>query len=835
MRKLRRVDAVIAAAEQLVTLVEELCGVAPVMLVVDDLQWADPATVLTLARLARLVRQVPLLLFASNRLVPQRDDVNALRRALEPDGVLALAGLAEDEVSELVTKVLGGAPGEGILRLAAGAAGNPLYLTELLDALLRTNALVWEDGRVDASDTRTPGSLATAIAQRLAFLSPPARAALRVAALLGRDLAVSELAVVSGWRTAELLPLLDEAIAAGVLQDKDAGLAFRHPLIRAALYEGIPAAVRAALHRDAARTLADAGAAAYRVARQLLPGRDPDKGSGLVDGWVIGWLADAGHELVGHVPDVAIQLLRWAIGAVPAGVSPHGVLACRLAEALYRVGDADAGAEVAAAALSHVRHSDLRVNLYWTLVECRALTGRSQDSLHTLQLALQAPDIQPQERTRLLVLIARIHRANGRVDRAGQVAGEALAEATGTGDRWAIGWALSVLATVSVMHGEAAKALPLLNQGLTAAQTDPALSDLRLLLQVNTAATLADLDRYEEAISAVELACRWADDAGNVVRLEQAQTALSELLFDVGRWDDALAEIERLFGMRQDPAAACCARGIAAIIGLHRGDDTAQAHLATVKQDADRIGDRTVGPFALAQSLQREQADAPREALAVLMPHVSGSREKEEMGDLLADAVRLAIETRDQDTAKSLVVRAAAVAGSCDVPHWQAVAAHCRGLLDRDPQSLLAAADHYQTSGRLLPRAQALEAAGMTFAERGNTGSARRPFTAAYALYESLGAHWDQARIQAAFRRYGVRRGPRTRRRQADHGWDSLTPTEMKVVDYILRGMSNPAIATHLFLSPRTVQTHVSHVLTKLDLSSRIDIMREASQRRFDT
>jgi DNA-binding CsgD family transcriptional regulator len=109
--------------------------------------------------------------------------------------------------------------------------------------------------------------------------------------------------------------------------------------------------------------------------------------------------------------------------------------------------------------------------------------------------------------------------------------------------------------------------------------------------------------------------------------------------------------------------------------------------------------------------------------------------------------------------------------------------------------------------------------------------AARAHFTDAFTIYTQLGAAWDLARAQAAFRTYGIRRGPRVKHRRADQGWESLTPTELKIVDLVKRGMSNPEIAAHLFLSRRTVQTHVSHVLAKLNLHSRIDIAREASRR----
>ena len=90
---------------------------------------------------------------------------------------------------------------------------------------------------------------------------------------------------------------------------------------------------------------------------------------------------------------------------------------------------------------------------------------------------------------------------------------------------------------------------------------------------------------------------------------------------------------------------------------------------------------------------------------------------------------------------------------------------------------------------------------------------------------------WDVARLQARFRVHGIRRGPRFQHRRSQQGWSSLTPTEVKVVGLVAQGMSNPQIADKLFLSRRTVQTHVSHVLTKLELHSRTEIAREASLR----
>ncbi|HET8660549.1 MAG TPA: AAA family ATPase [Micromonosporaceae bacterium] len=825
------IDLVAAAAERLLALIDDFCSATPVMLVVDDLQWADSATVMTLGRLARSVRQLPLLVVGTTRPVPRRDDLVALRRAVEPDGLLQLPNLSLAEVAEFVAGAVGGTPGPRLLRLAAGAAGNPLYLTELVDALVRGRSLTIEDGCVEATNVPTPASLSAAIAHRLEFLPAPVRGVLRAAALLGGDFSVSDLAVVAGLRLNDLLPILDEAILAGVLRGDGLQLAFRHPLIRAALYEAMPVAVRAAWHRDAARALVENGASAERVARQLLPAIDADDPPGVADDWLVTWLTGAGQQLVGHAPHVAVPLLRWALTGIPAGVVPHDLLTCRLADALYRVGDPAGATQVATAGLAHVTRPDLLVDLHWTLVSCRSMVGRSEESLQALQSALQSSQVDGKHRARLLVLTARAHRSLGHVDRASQVAEQALAAATAAGDQWAKGWALGVLTIVHSMLGEVDQALPLFDRALAEAEGDPGLADLRLVLQINQAVALGDLDRYADAISVAEQVRQLADDAGNVVRLAQAQSVLGELLFDIGRWDDALAEVDVL-GASKHPVVECCDHGVAAAIGLHRGDPSARDHLAQAEQYASRIGDRVIGSLALARSLDREQADQPAQALAVLMAGLSETAEEvEQTTELLADAVRLAVSVGDRSAARSIVRRAEEIARSSTVPHRQAVGPHCRGLLENDPAQLLRAAEHYLAAGRMLPRAQSLEAAGVALAAAGDMTGARTHFTDAFSLYTTLGASWDLARTQAQFRAYGIRRGPHVRHRRSQQGWDSLTPTELKIVRLVAQGMSNPQIAAHLFLSRRTVQTHVSHVLAKLDLHSRIDIAREASRR----
>jgi DNA-binding CsgD family transcriptional regulator/tetratricopeptide (TPR) repeat protein len=831
----RGTDVPAALAEQLLALVAEQCAAQPTVLVVDDLQWADQASITLWGRLARSVQQAPLLLIGMMRPVPQREDLLALRRLVGEVARLQLTGLTDAAVTELVAALAGGKPGDNLLRLADGAAGNPLYLTELVAALARSSSVTITDaGAAELASGPAPGSLSAAIADRLGFVAGPAREVLRAAALLGVDFAVPDLAIVLGRGVADLIPAVDEACAAGVLAESGDGLGFRHPLIRAALYDEMPAPVRAAWHRDAGRALAKAGAPADRVARQLLRAAGGAGGAAEpMDEWMLDWLTQTADPLVRQAPGVAADLLAQAVASSPPGQARHDWLEGRLADALYRVGDTTRAEQVANRALDRAAEPDLLVDLHWTLAQCRIRAGFSVESLATLDRALSSPGISAQNRARLLVLAARTHSSLGEVEKAGQVATSALTAAAEAGDNWAMGWALHVLTLVTSAQGKMTDALTLFDRALSVTQADPTLTDLRLLLQINKAVTLGDLDQYEEALAVARQARQLADQVGTVIRLGQAHGALGQLLYDTGRWDDALAEVTILQDNLKEPAAACGDLGLAAVISFHRGDiDAARRHLAAATPHAERVGHRLVGSLALARSLDRELDGELPEALAELTAGFGGNIvELDEIEDLLPDAVRLAVEIGESSTAHALAGQAAALAAESEVPHRRASALYCRGLLEHDASRLLTAAQRYEDAGRPLLNAQALEAAASAFIRAGDRGQARAAFTRAVEAYSSLGAAADVAQLQARFRAHGIRRGPHAKHRQARSGWDSLTPTETKVAAFVEEGLSNPEIAARLLLSPRTVATHVSHILKKLDVHSRTDIAREAALR----
>jgi tetratricopeptide (TPR) repeat protein len=351
-----------------------------------------------------------------------------------------------------------------------------------------------------------------------------------------------------------------------------------------------------------------------------------------------------------------------------------------------------------------------------------------------------------------MVLAARTYCDFGEATRAGQVAASALETATEAGDSWAVAWALHVLTLVTAVHGRMVSALPLFDRALAVTESDPALTDLRLLLHLNQALVLGNLDRYDEALTLARRARQVASQVGTTIRLTQARSAMGQLLFETGQWDDALADVTAGDEDLREPGGACCDLGIAAVICFHRGETgTARQYLATAAPYARLIRSRLIGPLILARSLDREQDGALPAALAVLTDVFKGDTEElEEIEDLLGDAVRLAIKTGDLATARALVHQAATLGAGSEVPHQEADALYCRGLLDHDASRLLVAAERYAVASRPLCRAKALEAAATECAHTGHRDQARSAFAGALEIYTALSAAVDIARLRAA-------------------------------------------------------------------------------------
>jgi DNA-binding CsgD family transcriptional regulator len=176
---------------------------------------------------------------------------------------------------------------------------------------------------------------------------------------------------------------------------------------------------------------------------------------------------------------------------------------------------------------------------------------------------------------------------------------------------------------------------------------------------------------------------------------------------------------------------------------------------------------------------------------------------------------------------RELLGRVAAQVGAIEAPQ-ECVAAPTAALTagmaagEREPVEWAARA--FDASGNAFAAAEAWEEYASLAAAEGDRGASVAGMERPLRTYEGAGAAADRARLLARLRTFGVRRGPRSPHTTAASGWAALTPTERQVAGLVREGRTNPEIAAQLYVSPRTVQTHVSHILAKLGARSRVEV-----------
>jgi DNA-binding CsgD family transcriptional regulator len=834
------VDPVPAITERLLAMVDRLCAAAPVVLVVDDLQWADEASLLVWHRLGRVVDQQPLLLVSAARPVPRRAELVQLRRGLADAGaaLLTLAPLTPEETTGLAAVLTHAtALGPALRQVLDRAAGNPLYVREMVDALARDGRVRYEQDVAEVTDGPEhgglPETLVAAISDRLGFVSGPTLAMLRTAALLGPTFSVTDLGSVTGRPVVELADAVDQAVTAGVLLESGSRLAFRHALIRQAVYEATPAALRLALHHQAARALDATGAPVERVAEQLLAAVPDDAAPASTDDWVIDWLFRNGARLTYRATTIAGELLTAALEQLPGTDPRREALQANLVRVLFRTGEREQRMVLAGQVRVTTRDPELAAEMSWHVAYSLASRLRHQEAREVIGQAVGAPGVSRSWVARLHSLLARSASANGLLDEAEEAARLALAEAAEVGDRLAEAAALGQLSIVQDVRGESAEALATVRRGLAVVGDDPESSDIRHLMMVSQVVTLANLYASAEAETAMRDLLAHSERYGTPSQLCTTRLAVANQYYSTGRWDDALAELEEVAELagRIARTGQQWLHGLVALIAAHR-DDQAAARAALAAEPAEMSAHP--GPSGevyvlAARAMLAERDGATDRAISILagmLPHVDHLTDS----DLwLPQLIRLALAAGDPATARRAAELGTATTGDRPDLARHAAARYCSGLLDAAPEWVLEAADIYRQAGRLPQLGRALEDAAVLFAERGDLPAARAAYAEAADVYTRLGAGWDLLRAVTRLRPHGLRRRGGRRQHPAT-GWEALTPTELEVAWLVAEGLANPDIAARLFSSRRTVEVHVSHILAKLGVRSRVEIARETDR-----
>jgi len=822
------------AVDAFADLAEELALAGPLVIGVDDLQWADPSSLLTLAAVSHRLAYLPVALIGCLRPSPRIPELDRLAGLLLDAGgrILAVRGLTERAVAELVAEAVAAVPGPGLLAGISGAAGNPLFVTELLGALAQEGAIETAGGRAEVAEVTLPPTLRLTILRRLSFLSEDSLQALRAASILGSSFTVTELSATMARPALELSVVLAEGIAGRVLEEYGAVIRFRHDLIRDAIYEDLPLSVRRGLHREAGQRLARTGAPALQVAEQL------GRGAGQGDAEAIGWLTRAAREAAARSPDVAADLLERAAGLMaPADPGRDRLLAERASSLMVSGRNADA---LAACRSLLDRDLDPQVDGPVRICLGRALLAQGQvrDALRELEQAGSSPALPGAERAAAWAWAGFARMSLGDLDGAAASAEQARSAAAAAADHLTVSVAMTTLARVSESRGHLRDALQITDEAMHLADESPGRLGHRYPIRATRGHILIELGRPEEARSALGAGMRISEEIGVRWPLLLYQGFLALERFITGEWDDAIAELEASFELADEiQSVVARAHGILSLISLHRNDlSRAEEAADAAARDLARWGPGYLTTWAAwPRALIQEAGGELGQALATMTgawdtcARLGLALDYPAVG---ADLVRLALASGDIGRARDASAAVTEVAARNEVPWMTGAALRCQGLIEDDAEILQAAAGACAGGSRPLGLALACEDAGAAFARQGRLDRARPLLDQALGIYERLGAARDLARAEATVREAGIRRGRRGTRGRPQTGWASLTPAEHAVAGLVAEGLSNPQIGERLYISRRTVQTHLAHMFAKLDIATRAQLAADVTRHR---
>jgi DNA-binding CsgD family transcriptional regulator len=811
-------------------LLEQAALEGPLLICLDDLQWADSGTAAALRSLPQRLVGVPVVWFLATRPRQGSSQVVAALAELVAAGAdsLQLGPLDHAAVVQIVVDILGAEPDEDLLRRAQRSQGNPFLLVELIRGLKEECLVAVDSGRATLIEDRLPSRVSDDMRRRLARMPDPAERVATCASSLGRRFAVADLAAMSGLSVSELVLPIRELTQADVLVESGDRLTFGHDLIRGAVRASVPAAMRRALDRRGVEVLLARGALPVEVATQLAASAEPG------DDIAIATLLDAAEALGATDPAASAGLAQQALKLTAAHHPLRGPLVSRRAVSLFAAGLSEQAKTFADTALrealppAHEAEVRLSIATMFDLSpDVRADNART---------ALALPDLPADLRGWLAALLFHNLVVAGRTD-------EALTAAP------------ELREVVDASEGREGRfAFELAHAGLDyqLSRFDSALRRVDFAARIGTSANvserllhyfrcwpLAAVDRFAEALAGAQdgIASAMPDRQNWALHIFETWKGLQDI--QTGRLPDAAAALEGRFtlGEAHRVVGIIDAANLSGLgrVRIHTGEERRAREVAEICQvvlAATAPGSRRHAAWCLASHAMAQGnphdahqwlcalGTAERLSIFPLFPH-----------DIANDAelVRIAMAAGDDE----LVQRAVDVAEQRHglnprVQSLQAIAAHVGGLARHCTDDLEVAARLLHDASRPLALASALEDLGCARVDDGATASAIDAFDRALAINVHIGASWDAARIRSRLRRLGVRRRivapdrPRV-------GWPSLTRAERHVAQLVTEGKTNREIAEQLFVSPHTVSAHLRRIFDKMGVKSRVELTRSAA------
>lgn len=824
-----------AVVEAVVDAVEKATADRPVVVVAEDLHWADELSLRGIAALARRLEPLPVALAVTLRPAPRSPLLDRLLTTLADAHVrhVRIAALDDGAVGSLVASITGAAPGPTLTARLKGAAGNPLFVIEVLRALDHDGALQMDSGVVDTDEQALPASLRDAVLRRLSSMAPSSVEVLRLASLLGSDFVLSDVATVAGQSVVSIAARLHDAVDAAVLTGEGDALSFRHDLIREAVYGDIAPAIRRDLHAAAGRALSAAGAPTLQVARQFALGARPG------DIAAVEWLERAAHEALALDAGIAADFFEQALALAPEAWAGRARIQTALLEPLAWSGRVEEARSRAEDLIERTRDAYAEFAARRGVAAVLASAGDLAAAVTACEEAAGVAGAPAAEARVLRCAAAGMALLTGRPSHeVRDVAEASLADAKDTADAALECWAHHTLCLVALAEGRHDDALDHAHSSRDILDVEwvPAMGFLIPHLWVGSAH--AYLDQFDDFLAAFEIGRRRAERRGETTFLILAHGGTACLHFSTGRWDDATSEIEAGLALAAETggmAMTILSQALAARMALSQGNLlAAEEHLAAGHQLL-AAGGHLFGVDLLLWAQAglfeaRGEATAALDLLTTLWDQAATIRFLLQYRNFAPDLVRLAVAQGDLERARAVAAEVEAGAARSTSRSATAVAMRVRGLAQNDTDLLVRAVKLYRGTPRRIELAGACEDTASALMEAARDDAVELLDEAA-AVYTAAGANRDLARVDATLRDCG-----RARRRhgpaRSDRGWDALSHKEHEVVHLVVEGLSNPDIGARLYISRRTVETHLSHIFRKLDVANRAQLAGAAAGRR---
>lgn len=826
--------------------VARLASETPLLLVAEDVQWADPASWRTLRTIARRARELRIGLVVTLR-TPFDGEARSVLDRMSTYGSeeITLGDFSDDELEELVASHLGPGAGRETMTLVARAGGNALFATEILRSIRNgpTTADVKgskavpvpiEPGRT--GDT-TPSGLRAAVLSRLVGLGPKERHLLVLASMLGSTFTVTDLAWVANRAVPDVIADLDVALRAGVVEADLHELRFSHALVADCIREDQPAAVRAALHRHIAEVLAAHSAPAIRVAEHYVLAADLGDAALRTgtrgDANAANWLDHAATQLESTSLPTSVRLLERSVVLTPDEQTTT-TRRLRLA-GLYllsgRLREAEASCRLMLAAteapLSPAQELTARETLGAVLAMLGPLHAQSAAAEFDAVMVLATrPDATIGERMSLAeakAAKATVILYAGMIDESIRLAEEALRDAAVSGSRTARSRAHEALALAAMASTDPAGARHHATEAL--AWFSPTDGRWAMVITPHLTASLIAVSsgRLEEAVAIAENGRRICAASGHLLPQLYLLPCLAVFRLIGADLDAAEAlsrETNELIADWCPELASAVTHAIVGYVASLRGDlAEAEATVNRASQEmwgsGAQVAIADLVAWLIASVLEScGKRDAAFEFMRLVWSLVGAATGAVVMA---ADLVRLAVPTEPEFAREVLdeLERRATVA---PIARNTLVARRARAILENDHVMLESVAEGFAELKSTLTVAWVLRDAGHA-AVACEHPSAEPLIRRSIRMFDEMNAPSASADLRALGRTIGLHLRPTRSRATTD-----LSEVESLVVKLAVEGLTNREIGEKLFISARTVESHLTRIYLKLGVKNRVQM-----------